>query len=128
MARRKTRAIWPKLDCLQPNLQPVKVRTHRNDARNRCPTMSRLEPGAGATSVVRGRRPARTVKEMSGRPTSRSIRTTKTNAGSPVGREPYGDGVPIVVVGVTSHQGGRESRQQGEGAQVVRMSGAGRHA
>src|SRR5438477_10016317 len=28
-------------------------------------------------------------------------RTTRTNAGSPAGREPQGDGVPIVVVGVT---------------------------
>jgi len=46
-------------------------------------------------------------------------RTTRTNAGSPVGREPYGDGVPIVVVGVTAHQGGRESRPQGKGAQVT---------
>jgi len=27
--------------------------------------------------------------------------------------------VPIVVVGVTTHQGGRESRLQGEGAQVM---------
>jgi hypothetical protein len=51
--RRKTRAIWPKLDCLQPNLQPVQVITHRNDAWNRCPTMSRHEPEAGATSVAR---------------------------------------------------------------------------
>jgi len=70
----------------------------------------------------------RAVKEMSGRPTSRSIRTTKTNAGSPTGREPYGDGVPIVVVGATSHQGGRESRPQGEGAQVVQRSSAERYA
>jgi hypothetical protein len=46
-------------------------------------------------------------------------RTTRTNAGSPAGREPRGDGVPIVVVGVTTHQGGRESRLQGEGAQVT---------
>jgi hypothetical protein len=101
------------------------------------PSERRLEPmpdHASARTRGRGnlrgtdRRPARTVKEMSGRPTSRSIRTTKTNAGSPVGREPYGDGVPIVVVGVTSHQGGRESRPQGEGAQVIEMSGHGRHA
>ena len=34
-------------------------------------------------------------------------RMTGTNAGSPAGREPHGDGVPIVVVGVTTHQGGR---------------------
>jgi hypothetical protein len=31
----------------------------------------------------------------------------------------YGNGVPILVVGVTAYQGGREGRPQGEGAQVV---------
>ncbi len=41
-------------------------------------------------------------------------RMTKTNAGSPKGRESYGDGVPIVVAGVTPRRGGRESRLQGE--------------
>ena len=46
-------------------------------------------------------------------------RATETNVGSPTGREPYGDGVPIVVAGVTTCQGGRESRPQGEGAQVI---------
>jgi hypothetical protein len=46
-------------------------------------------------------------------------RMTKTNAGSPKGREFYGDGVPIVVAGVTTCQGGRESRLQGEGEQVT---------
>src|SRR5216683_1032147 len=45
--------------------------------------------------------------------------TTRTNAGSPAGCEPRGDGVPVVVVGVTTHQGGRESRLQGKGAQVT---------
>src|SRR5271169_1857777 len=44
---------------------------------------------------------------------------TKTNAGSPKGRESYGDGVPIVVAGVTTCQGRRESRLQGEGEQVT---------
>ena len=42
------------------------------------------------------------------------LRTTGTNVGSPKGREPYGDGVPVVVAGVTPGQGGRESRPQGE--------------
>src|SRR5450755_3479026 len=46
-------------------------------------------------------------------------RTTETNAGPTSGREPQGDGVPIVVVGVAPHQGGRESRPQGAGAQVA---------
>lgn len=39
--------------------------------------------------------------------------------GLPTGRESYGDGVPIVVVGVTPHQGKRESRLQGEVEQVI---------
>ena len=55
-------------------------------------------------------------------------RTTETNAGSPTGREPYGDGVPIVVVRVTPHQGGRESRPQGKGAQVAGYPMARRYA
>src|SRR6266516_2593606 len=38
---------------------------------------------------------------------------TRTNVGSPTGREPYGDAGPVVVVGVTPHQGGRESRPHG---------------
>jgi hypothetical protein len=40
-------------------------------------------------------------------------RTTRTNVGSPFGRESYGDGGLIVVAGVTTGQGGRESRPHG---------------
>ncbi len=36
-------------------------------------------------------------------------RTTRTNMGSPTGRESHGDGGPVVVAGVTTGQGGRES-------------------
>ena len=46
-------------------------------------------------------------------------RTTETNVGSPNGRESYGDTVPVVVAGVTTCQGGREGRPQGQGAQVI---------
>jgi hypothetical protein len=35
------------------------------------------------------------------------ICTARTNVGSPVGREPYGDGVPVVVAGVTPGPGQR---------------------
>src|SRR5687768_7883070 len=44
---------------------------------------------------------------------------TRANMGSPKGCEPYGDRVPAVVAGVTTCQGGREGRPQGEGAQVI---------
>ena len=46
-------------------------------------------------------------------------RTARTNVGSPTGREPYGDGGLVVVAGVTPGRGGRESRPQGEGGQVM---------
>ena len=92
------------------------------------PPERRLKPApslaAGSQGVCcnlqgRGRCPVRAFKEMSGPPTSRSIRTAETNVGSPVGREPYGDTVPVVVAGVTTCLGGREGRPQGEGAQVI---------
>src|SRR4030095_16620040 len=53
---------------------------------------------------------------------------TETNTGSPNGREPYGDGGRVVVVGVTPHQGVRESRIQGEGGQVIGHHQIGRDA
>jgi len=55
-------------------------------------------------------------------------RATETNVGSPTGRESYGDGGLVVVVGVTTDRGGRESRPQGEGGQVVRIPMAWRYA
>ena len=52
------------------------------------------------------------------------------NVGFPTGGDPQGYGVPIVVVGVTPHQGKRENRLQGEGAQVPAAAekGGGRNA
>jgi len=39
--------------------------------------------------------------------------------GLPTGRESYGNGVSIVVVGVTPYQGERENRSQGKVEQVI---------
>ena len=49
---------------------------------------------------------------MGGLRRARDVQRRRT-AGSPTGREPYGDGVPVVVAGVTTCQGGRESRAAG---------------
>ena len=46
--------------------------------------------------------------------------SAERNAGSPTGHEPSGDGVPVVVDGVTPVQGARESRVQGAGGQGTR--------
>src|SRR5712691_12823459 len=51
--------------------------------------------------------------------------SAERNAGSPTGREPYGDGVLVGVDGVTTVQGARESRVQGEGGQVTRENPTG---
>jgi hypothetical protein len=48
--------------------------------------------------------------------------------GSPTGRESYGDGGPVVVAEVTTCQGGRESRPQGEADQVIGCHKTGRYA
>ena len=57
------------------------------------------------------------------------------NAGRPKGREPYGLGVSIVVVGITviavksrPHHGGRESRPQGKGRQCSTLQQTERYA
>src|SRR6266496_6780997 len=69
-----------------------------------------------------GRCPMRAFKEMNGEPKSRYHVWRGRNAGSPKGREPYGDRGLILVAGITTREGGRESRPQGEGGQVIRMS------
>jgi hypothetical protein len=44
---------------------------------------------------------------------------SQRNMGSPKGRESYGDGVPIVVMEVTPHQGKLENCLQGKVEQVT---------
>ena len=58
------------------------------------------------SSGVLERCPVRAFKETDGTPKSCSIRTAVANMGSPKGRESYGDGVPVVIGGVTSAQSG----------------------
>ncbi len=70
----------------------------------------------------------RAIKEMSGTPTSRSDVQQGRTWDQPSGCEAQGDGVLVVVVGATTHQGGRESRPQGKGAQVTGHRSAVRYA
>jgi hypothetical protein len=122
-----TRVIWRRLDCLKPNLQKMEVHIRRKDARNRrrpcrqsgIRTVQPPGPGAMPSEGIQG-------DEWDAYVTL--PRATGTNVGSPTGREPHGDGGPVVVAGVTPGQGGRESRPQGEGGQVIGYSKAGRYA
>src|SRR3954470_2647849 len=65
------------------------------------------------TLPVGERRSVRAFKGMNGTPKPYSDVSWIRNSGSPVGREPQGDGAPVRV-------GGRESRPHGEGGQVDR--------
>ncbi len=56
--------------------------------------------------------PVRAIKEMSGTPTSRSDVQQRRTRDQPSGREPQGDGVPIVVVGVAPTREGGRARQR----------------
>jgi hypothetical protein len=69
-----------------------------------------------------GTTPLKGTNEM---PKSPYTRLLYANAGWPKGRESYGHGDPIVVVGVTPHRGERESRSQGKGGQVLAIPGWG---
>src|SRR3954471_9984225 len=113
-----TRGIWGKLDCLKPNLQSMQVPIRRKDLWNRRRALRRNE-GCMTQPPERGATPSEGVEGDEWAAYVTLPRTTRTNAGSPVGRESYGDGGLIVVAGVTTGQGGRESRSQGEAGQVM---------
>jgi hypothetical protein len=119
LRRRETRVIWRRLDCLKPNLQQTQRNVRRNGTCYRRCALRWHHAGAVATFGAQSVAQRGQSKEMSGTPKSRSdVRQGRTRD-QPTGREPQGDGVPIVVVRFTPHQGGRESRPQGEGAQAT---------
>jgi hypothetical protein len=60
----------------------------------------------------------RNEKDMSRVPKSVWYVSLARKTGLPKWGDPEGDGASIVVVGVTTYQGKRESRLQGEGRQV----------
>jgi hypothetical protein len=70
----------------------------------------------------------REFKETSGAPKSRYYVQQGRTWDHLKGASPYGDGGFVVVAGVTSRLGERESRSQGEGSQVAGGSKAGRYA
>ncbi len=125
---RKARVIWRRPDCLKPSSRRWKCassdiqrpeRSHQHQANPLCfaPIFRLVGGGQRAHS-----------RERTGRLRHARHVQRKRNSGSPKGREPYGDGVPVVVVGVTPHQGERESRLQGQVAQVSTMSREARYA
>ena len=116
--RCSTRMIWERRHCLKSNLQmvtgPPIGRTLETDV-TLCSGMNRRPRQLPECE----RYPTRIDKEMNGLPTSCSDVRQRRTAGWPTAGDRQGHGVLIVVVGVTSHQGGQESWPQGKGAQVI---------
>jgi len=79
-------------------------------------------------ALLEGRGVANACKGMSGAPPSRSTRSSEAEHGRAYGARALGSRSAIVLVGVTAHQGARESRVQGEVAQVAGWPGAVRDA
>jgi hypothetical protein len=124
---REARAAGSGLDCSKPNPDrgidhPLTTgRSPQADSvRPSCAGPSRFGPGKSARRDTGRDIPG---VGMSGRPKPRYDVRRRRNARSPTGREPQGDGAPVVVRG-------RESRPHGEGGQVTRWPARGgtRHA
>jgi hypothetical protein len=127
-ACRGTRVIWRRLDCLNPNPQEMEGRIRRKSTPEADAALcSGFVPWSGQPPE-RGAMPSEGIQGDEWDAYVTLSRTTRTNMGSPTGRESYGDGGPVVVAGVTPGQGGRESRQQGEGGQVIGYHRIGRYA
>ncbi len=119
--------IWRKLDCLNPNLQKMQRPVRRKDTRYRRHALRR--PGSAVAATFGGGAlpgEGNQGDEWDAYVTL-GLRQGRTRDQSS-GRSPPGDGVLVVVVGVATHQGGRESRPQGEGAQVAGHRRAARYA
>jgi hypothetical protein len=124
----KTWMTWIKLDCFkssskletEPSLDitvEVKLRQQHlywdRDAKTPCREQWSMRP----------------IKLRTGILTHPENVSYDCTAGSPTGREPYGDGDPIVVGGVMTTQGGWDINQpQGEGGQEFRLVNVRRYA
>ena len=115
-----------------PESQSPEDATFRPSERYLKPASCHASESALIGCTLRGaeRLPVREFKGMSGAPKSLydvwQGRTWDRLTGT--SHVPYGDRGPVLVVGVTPHQGGRESRPQGEGGQVMGHHKTGRYA
>jgi hypothetical protein len=122
----KTWLLWGKLNCFKSS----------GTLETSPPATPRLRSRLGCSAVVlpsRERSQPRTRSMRPDMPRTDTLRqpdnvTYDRTAGSPTGRETYGDGVLIVVGGVTSTQGDWESQSQGEGGQERRAEALERYA
>ncbi|MEV5012773.1 ISAs1 family transposase [Streptomyces sp. NPDC055692] len=116
--RRGTRAVWRKLDCLNPNLQRQQF-TATGTAPETGARRDRGRTGSPWSTFAAGAMPSEGIEgDEWGAWAALIVCQGRTWDHRP--STAGGDGVPVVVAGVTPGRGEREGRSQGEGAQVVR--------
>ncbi len=124
----KTRALWQELNCSKSSHHEVELLG---------PSEPHLTTGASWCSArvlgalyshKRWGAANEAAKVTNGLPPVRSDVQPRRTTRLPTGREPKGNGASIVVVGVTTDQGGRESRLQGKVRQVFSTLTTGRYA
>ena len=113
--RPKTWMRWVKLNCFKSSgeLETIPPLTQRLRS---SPGSSILYKLRVAKSSCREQGSVRPIKPRTDTLSHPDNVIHDRTAGSPKGREPYGDGNSIVVGGVTSTQGGWENQPQGEGS------------
>ena len=106
--------IWVKLNCLKSSgkLETIPPLTQRL----RSSPDSNILHRSRCEILLSGTMVNETYQITKRHPTSSANVIHERTAGLPTGRELYGNGNSIVVGGVTTTQGGRESRPQGEGS------------
>jgi hypothetical protein len=116
---RETRVTWRRLDCLNPRVHTVKTSGWAERLqpqlffecwRREIGSSNDIVEGMGGNESPQGPERGRLHH-------SENVHHDR-KAGLPTGREPYGDGDPIVVAGVTPRHGEWESHSQGEVGQV----------
>jgi len=125
---RETRTLWQALDCAKPSHHAVELPDPSE-------TYLMTDAGRCGARVLGGPHSHRfrgaandAAKVTNGLPTGCSHVQLRRTTRLPTRREPYGNGASVVVVGVTTDQGGRESRPQGEVRQVFSTTKPGRYA
>ncbi len=88
---------WIRLDCLNSKAHESSASPTYTNYRLGCFVDLRFEPFAEGKFTDEDRASVRGLKSLSGDPKPLLLRRTSWNTGLPKGREPYGNGVPIVA-------------------------------
>jgi hypothetical protein len=116
--RRGTRTVWRRLDCLTPNLQR-QLFTATGTAPETGARRARGRTGSPQATFAAGAMPNEGIEGDEWDACSRARHVCRRRTWDHRPSTAGGDGVSVVVAGVTPGRGERESRSLGEGTLVM---------